>query len=385
MKKTAFAALLLGATTTTAHADGIEVDHRGVTLEEGPVTLNLGGRVHFDAAVFDDPATGDSSVTDADFRRARLEFSGRIAEVVRFRIDREFAGGSKGWRNLWLEIAPAENIELRGGNTVAPFSAEDLQSSNSLPFAERSLASALSPGYGLGGMASANGKHWSASLGWFTDALDNEDRRSAERGRGFVGRVTVLPVSHGKTRLHLGLGGEHRTFRTGEVLRLSADAGSILAPNAMTSGSLTDIRRLDGWNGEAGLSLGPVLVQGQVLGFALSRTGAPDLNFNGQTVQAAWLVTGGRYGYSRASGNFSGLQSKRGKMALEIALRYSRLDMADGAFDRGVGEAITGGANWYIGRNLRFMVDYTHSSVDFAGLTPDRTNDVGLARLQINY
>ncbi|WP_176399682.1 OprO/OprP family phosphate-selective porin [Novosphingobium sp. B 225] len=385
MKSIPLAALLLCAASTPALADGLDADERGLTLAQGDLTLKLGGRLHFDAVVFDDPAAVPTSISDAAFRRARLELSGRAGDAVRFRIDREFAGGSKGWRNVWLGIAPTDQIELRGGNMLVPFSAEDLQSSNSIPFAERSLASSLAPGYGLGGMAIVSGKRWTAAAGWFTDALDDEDGRAAERGRGFVGRVTALPVSQGRTRLHLGLAGERRTFSSGETWRLSADPGSALAPAVMASGTLRNLRHLSGWSAELGISHGPLLVQAQTLGTAVSRDLAPSLHFNGQTVQASWLVTGRGYDYARGTGNFSGAELRKGRFAAELAVRYSRLDLRDGAFDRGIGQAITGGANLYFGKNLRLMTDFTHTKVDFSGLTPDRASNVGVARMQVNF
>lgn len=385
MNKTAIIALMLATGTNAAHAEGLKADARGLTLEEGPLTLNLGGRLHVDGAVFDDAATGRSGVTDVAVRRARLELAGNIGDVVHFRIDREFAGGSKGWRNLWVGIEPIKNVEVRGGNMMAPFSAEDLQSSNSMPFAERSLASALAPGYGLGGTANASGKRWSVTAGWFTDALDNDEGRSVERGRGVVGRATVLAVSKGTTRLHLGAGAERRSFRATEALRFSADAGSKLAPGIMSSGTLRNIDHLSSWNAEAGLSFGPLLVQAQTMGQSIARTTAPTLKLNGQTLQAAWLLKGGRYGYVRASGNFSGPELRRGKGALELAARYSRLDLRDGVYDRGIGSAVTAGANWYFSRNIRLMADFTRTRVTFADGAPRRTNNVGLARLQISF
>lgn len=385
MRTLALGTLLVCASSAPAMADDVKFDEHGVTLKQGDVEINLGGRIHFDAAVFDDPATAVTGISQADFRRARLELSGKFGDVVRFRVDREFAGNSRGWRNVWLGISPTENIEVRGGNMMPPFSAEDLQSSNAMPFAERSLASNLAPGYGLGGMAGVNGKRWSAAAGWFTDALSGEDGRSAERGQGVVGRVTVLPVSQGSTKLHLALAGEHRTFNPVDIFRLSADPGSNLAPSIMSSGSLTNLKDLTGWNAEAAFSHGSLLIQGQITGNTISRELAPNLHFNGQTVQASWLLTGGDYDYSRSSGIFTGADLKNGKFAVEIAARYSRLDLNDGAFDRGVGQAFTGGANLYFGKNLRLMLDYTHTKVDFTGLTPGRTNNVGVARMQINF
>ena len=386
MKTTILAALLLSASATAAQADEVKANDKGITFEQGDFKLNIGGRLHVDAAVFDDPALAQTGLTDVAVRRARIEVSGEIGDVVKFRVDHEFAGNSKGWRNVWLAVTPTENTDIRGGNMIPPFSGEDLQSSNTIPFVERSLASSLAPGFGLGGKAGVNGKRWSINAGWFTDGLAADDGRQAERGRGVVGRVTVLPVSNGDTRLHLALAGEHRTFKLGEALGFSADPGSTLAPNVMSSGTLTNLDKLTAWNAEAGVSFGPLLVQAQALGMRLtSSVAAPDLHFNGQTVQASWMVTGEHQDYSRSTGNFLGPDLKRRGLAFELAARYSRLDLQDGLFDRGVGSAYTGAVNFYIWRNVRLSADFTHSKVDFTGLTPDRTNNVGVARFQIAF
>jgi phosphate-selective porin len=153
----------------------------------------------------------------------------------------------------------------------------------------------------------------------------------------------------------------------------------------MASGTLRNLTHLVGWNGEIGLSHGPLLIQAQALGTRASRDRGPNLHFSGQTLQASWLVTGGRYGYARTTGSFSGPELGQGKIAVELAARVSRLDLRDDAFDRGVGRAITGGANVYFGRNLRLMADYTRTRVRFAGTAPDRTNRVGVVRMQVNF
>ncbi|PKB14941.1 phosphate-selective porin OprO/OprP [Novosphingobium kunmingense] len=389
MKKTticvASLSTLVFAAAPAFAKDDVTVDDRGITLETGPIKLNIGGRIHVDAAVFDNPATGESRITDADFRRARVELSGQIGESVRFRVDREFAGNTAGWRNVWLQIEPVKNVVIRGGNFTVPFSSEDLQSSNTIPFAERSLASTLAPGFGLGGSLSAHGNRWSASAGYFTDALDSEDGRTAERGDGVAGRLTFLPVKSGGTMLHFGVAGEHRTFNATESIRFSADAGSKLAPTLMASGGIGDLDNLTAWTGEAAVSFGPVLVQGYATGVKIDRVLGSDLNFNGQTVQASWLITGGRYDYSESQGVFNGPRLRKGKGAVELAARYSRLGLTDGTIAGGDGRAITAGANWYLNRNLRVMVDYTDSHVDFPGIVPSIDNKVGVARLQVSF
>lgn len=382
----ALALIALGTTATPAMAgDGVKLDDKGVTLETGDLELNLGGRLHLDAAVFDDPVTGDAGVTDARVRRARLELSGRVGTVLRFRVDREFAGAAKGWRNVWASAEPVDGLEIKGGNMVVPFSGEDLQSSNSLPFAERSLASSLTPGLGLGGSVTASGKHWSLAAGYYTDALDNEDGQSAERGKGFVVRGSFAPVNRKDSTAYLAVAAERRTFDAVETMRFSADPGSALAPALMSSGGLAGIDHAWAFSGEAGVRFGSVMVQAQAVSLSLDRPLLGDLDFNGQTVTAAWLITGERYGFAEKGGYFSGPElSKRGS-AVELAVRYSRLDLRDGAFDRGIGRAASVGANWYIGRNLRLVADWTESRVRFAGGLPSRRNHVGVIRLQANF
>ncbi|MFM5883861.1 MAG: OprO/OprP family phosphate-selective porin [Novosphingobium sp.] len=383
-------AVLLAALSSPALADdgksdGLSADERGITLESGALELNLGGRLHLDAAVFDDPAAVQTGITDAAVRRARIELSGKIGKVIRFRVDREFAGNSKGWRNAWLSVEPVDGVEIKGGNFIVPFAMEDLQSSNTIPFAERSIATALTPGYGLGGAVTVNGKHWSASAGYVTDPLSNDEGRSVERGDGFVGRVTFAPLNASGRIVHFGIGGERRTFAATDAVRFSADAGSTLAPTLMSSGSLRGMDNLTAWTGEAAASFGPVLIIGHVNTVKLNRPLAGDVNFSGQTLQASWLITGGRYTYAEKQGVFGGPDFGKRKSALELAARYSRLDMDDGTVNRGIGRALSGGANWYFTRNIRVMANYTDSRVRFPGGAASLANKVGVLRLQLSY
>lgn len=366
-------------------SDGVKVDEKGITIGGGDFELNIGGRLHVDGVVFDDPATGQSNVTDVDARRARIEVSGKIAGLLRFSVGREFAGDSKGWRNVWASIEPMDNVELRGGNFIVPFNMEDMQSSNSIPFVERSLASTLTPGYGVGGAVTANGKNWSASVGYFTDPLDNDNGRSPERGKGVSGRATFAPVNSGGNLLHFAIAGEKRNFSATETLRFSGDAGSALAPTLMSTGALADLDGLTAYNAEIGGSFGAFQILGLSTWTDINRNTLSDLSFSGQTLQAAWLLTGGRYRYAEKGGVIGGPDFGRKDSGIEVAARYSRLDLDDAAVQRGKGRALSLGANWYINRNFRVMAGYTNSKVNFSSGAASLKNDVGVARFQVNF
>ncbi|MES2301453.1 MAG: porin, partial [Pseudomonadota bacterium] len=221
---------------------------------------------------------------------------------------------------------------------------------------------------------------------YFTDALANDEGRTTERGKGVVGRVTFAPVKSHEMVLHLGLGGERRTFSANERVRFTADPGSVFAPNVMSTGTLGALDTLTAWNGEAAISFGPVLIQGQAIALQLHRSPLADRRFNGQTVSAGWIVTGQRHDYSASSGVFGGPdRDKRGRSAFEIAARYSRLDLVDGTFDRGIGRALSASAIWTLSTNLRLLATYTDNRVHFPSGGLPVTNRVGVLRAQLSF
>lgn len=372
------AALAPGAPARAA--DVLSMDEQGLTFEAHDVKLTLGGRVHVDAVNYEDPQDDSSTV---DFRRARLDLSGSVGRNFRFRAERELAHGG-GWRNLWAAYRPAPPVELRAGNFNVPFSLEELQSSDRIPFLERSLVSSLSPSMGLGAAASYSGRRWTASAGYFGDALGTDPEASQSRGEGWVARVTALPISEGDRFVHVGGALERRTFDPGDTARFRAGPGAAFTPRLLSTGTLRNPDSLASLGGEAAVSMGRVLLQGQYVTTRLSRDDAPSLRLDAWYAQAGWLVVGRRYGYSARSGAPSGPQLRRNP-AVELAARYSRADFNDGAFSRGVGETVTIGANLYISPNVRLMADYIHAETHDFGRRDDESADIAAVRAQISY
>lgn len=381
--------LLVGGTALVAlcapaHArDGVKTGGDGLTLTaaDGAFELTLGGRLHLDALAYDGDA---SDFQDADVRRARIELSGKIADIIRFRIDREFAGND-GWRNVWASVRPIDELEITAGNFTVPFAMEDMQSSNRIPLMERSLTNALAPGFSLGAGFEYSRRHWTLAAGYFSDPLDNEDDQSDERGQGFAGRATLAPINRSGKLVHIGAAIERRSFGDGDIARFQTNPGSALAPTLLGTGGIADPEDLTNLGGEVALSRGPVLLQGQYIATELTRTANPTLNFDGWHVQAAWLVTGGRYGYSRRSGVVTGADLRRGKGAFELAARYSTLDLDDDGFARGHGRSITLGANWYVNENVRLMANYVRSEAQDVGGQPDREGNLVAGRFQVSF
>jgi phosphate-selective porin OprO and OprP len=143
---------------------------------------------------------------------------------------------------------------------------------------------------------------------------------------------------------------------------------------------------------EAAGNLGPVFVQGEYFWFDVDRrlfpvqpasssagvasvTG-PNLHFNGGYVEASWTMTGETRTYNNAAAAYNGVVpanpfswSKGGWGAWEIAGRYSVIDLNDqlgfaGGASGGKQTIWAAGLNWYVNRNIRFMLDYLHGTIE---------------------
>lgn len=367
---------------TLVHADdGVEADFGGLSVKTGDLEMNLGGRLHLDATVFD---IGFDSVTETDVRRARVEFSAKYGDVVQVRVDREFAQAD-GWRNLWVGITPAEGFEVRGGNQIVPFSMEDMGSSNMMALAERSLANTLSPAFGLGGMARYHSKNFTIAGGYFTDALDDEVGQSRVRGDGFTVRTTFAPVTSRKGYLHFGAAYENRSYNVTEPPRFTAISASSLAPSLLRTGALNGATGFDAYNAEFAYARGSVQVQAQYIGATVSRAGLTDLNYASWYVQSSLMVTGEKHGYSRSTGTPLGPRIGKKGGAIELAGRYSELDLDDDSLDRGRASIANIGATWYLNQNIRVLANYARTKTDGSLLVPDTSGNLGVVRFQVAF
>jgi phosphate-selective porin OprO and OprP len=378
----AISALSLCFTAGAAEArEGLHFGSTGITYEAPNFEFNLGGRLHLDAARVDDGAT---STDDTEVRRARLELSMRFFDDWRFRLDREFTKGG-GWRNVWLSYDMNDRFSVKAGNFIAPFSMEDVGSSNESMFMERSLTQALAPGFGVGVAATYRGEHFTVSGGYFGDAIDAEDNIQASKGRGFDVRGTWSPIERRSQVLHFGVGFDRREFQSGDTRLISSKPEASLAPTLVTTGTIANPDTTTSYNVEAAYSVGPVLFQGQYISTDLRPTVGPSIKLNGYYAQVGWVVTGERHRYSSA-GVFTGPHPEGAWGALEVAARYSNLDLSEGpAASRGEARDGTAGVTWYLNDNLRFMANYVHSELNAVTPAFDRDVDVVEGRVQIDF
>ncbi|HEY5657584.1 MAG TPA: porin [Myxococcota bacterium] len=365
-------AALVGLLPLAAASEGFEVGSKGIryTTPDGSHELRLGGRFHLDGYIYDADAPADARIDalddDVDVRRLRAYLSGKHFDGdFRFKVEGEMAPDRVGWRNVWGAYRGIDDVEFKVGNYIAPVGFEDLLSSNDHTFMERSLASALAPGFLAGGSAGAWGRHWSVSVGGFTDPLGGDDiEKRKSHGLSAVGRVTFAPWRKKRQLLHLGGSFEWRDVDSDSAFRLRTRPESGGADRLVDTGNLFGVDRSLTFGLEAAAVLGPWSLQGEYLRAHLERSFAPNPAFQGGYVQLSWFATGESRRYSSRRAVFRSVEPRSRWGALELALRYSALDLVDEDVVGGKEQNVTFGLNWYLNRNLRMMFNFVQVDAD---------------------
>ena len=271
-----------------------------------------------------------------------------------------------------LDIPLPADLMLSVGKQKEPISMERLTGLALLPMQERSaVADALLPARNHGLVLSGTAGEWFTwAVGAFNNWIDSGESFS-DTSSQLVGRVTWVPaVSEDESNLlHLGLGLRHsdakqpvraRTEPEFNNAPLYVDTGPLSADDVMT------------YNLEAYWRKGPWWVGFEYLGSDVESPESGDPYFSGYHLTGSWAVTGETRAYRKRSGTFDPLPVARpvnqgGWGALEIAFRYSRLDLTDGTVDGGEMDILSLGLNWWLTRWAQFGVNYRYISLDRFG------------------
>ena len=285
-----------------------------------------------------------------------------------------------------LDIPLPADLMLSVGKQKEPISMERLMGLAYLPMQERSaVADALLPARNHGVVVSGTAGEWFTwAAGAFNNWIDSGESFS-DTSNQLVGRVTWVPaVSEDESNLlHLGLGLRHsdakqslRAFTKPEFNNapLYVDTEPLSADDVMT------------YNLEAYWRKGPWWVGFEYLGSNVDSPESGNPTFSGYHLTGSWAVTGETRAYRKRSGTFDPLPVSKpvnqgGWGALELAARYSSLDLTDGAVDGGEMDILSLGINWWFSRSTTFSLNYRHISLDREGL---QGNSSGLnARIQL--
>ncbi len=354
------ALLVFPLVAATSYAENSLKDATSFESEDGNFTFKLKGRIHADAVYPDDDVT---ELDDSEkLRRLRAGFSGTVMEdwTYSYSYDTESNVGFR-IKGAHIGYKGFDKVKISAGNLQQPFSLEELTSSNYIPFMERSLANTFAPSFGLGLLVKTWGDHWSFAGGYFDDNL--ADRHNNNEGsQSFAARVTVNPIDKSKFKVHLGASTVFRNIGSSQTVSYGARPdGSRSDIKILSTGTLNDVDDTQTYGLEAALIKGPWLLQGEVMRMELDRKTHADPTFDGGYIQGSWIITGEKHQYSGKNGTFKQIKPKSPYGAVEVAVRYSTVDLEDKTVTGGEGDNLTIGINWHINRNIRLMANYVQA------------------------
>ena len=348
--------------------------------------LKIGGRIQQDWGWFtEDKEIRDTigdQVDGAEFRRARISLSGTIYNNIDFKMEYDFAGGGRpSFTDVFVELKEIPVAgNFRAGHFKEPFSLEELTSSNYITFMERSLPNVFAPARNTGMMLhnTLADKRMTWAAGVFRNANDfgdSEGNETTEGGYSFSGRLTGLPwyEEEGRKLLHTGIGYSYQNaFENKIQYRQRPEMG--MADRFVDTGAIkAEAAHLFG--PELALVYGPFSLQTEYIftNVDLEDGGGSDPEFSGFYVYGSYFLTGENRRYSTKSGSFDMVKPKKNFKwgeslgAIELAARYSELDLADEDISGGRLQDTTVGVNWYLNPNMRIMLNYVHSEADVSG------------------
>ncbi len=205
------------------------------------------------------------------------------------------------------------------------------------------------------------------NVGWYTDVL-SEGQSFSSYDQQFVARVAWLPIMEEKgTLLHVGLAGRYGLVNN-RTLRLRSRPEFNVAPYFVDTEPLA---ARDSRMGQLEVYYrpGPLLLGLEYFVQGVGATEQPDPLFHGGDLTVSWLLTGETRSYNTRGGYFLGITPERtvfegGPGAWDAVLRFSFIDLDDGAIRGGTFWRLTPMVNWYLSDNIRLELAYGVGQLD---------------------
>ena len=332
------------------------------TSEDGSYQMKIDGRIMLDTGFVD--ADENDIKSETEFRRARLAFKTSYDNTWTGEFDIDFSGNESEIKDMWLAYVGIPNVTLKVGNHKPFFSMAETTTSRWYTFLEVPM---VVDTFGTGRRVGISASYWQDRyfVGGtvFGDevGVNNADEETSE-SYGVAMRGVYRPwlVDGGKRFIHLG-------FNLISHAPQSDDENEIKF-NARNESRVADYKFLDtGKMGEVdntttyGLELAGKydrwMLQAEYMNTEVNRdSGEPDYEADGFYVEGSYFLVGTGRSYNLDDGEFGPVLPSGEYGDLELALRFSTLDLNDESADiyGGSADSWTIGLNWYAHTNVVF-------------------------------
>ena len=299
------------------------------------------------------------------WRRARLYLDGLFAEHFEFKLQYDFAAGNPphlkdayiGLRNLRFPFIP---LDVRAGRFRAPLSLEGYTGANNTTFLERGLITTFLPSRNTGIMF--HGDSLKHRIRWNVAFVQEEDDFGIDISRNAALTARFASAFRPKNHLlHVGFDYSRRNADADGTLRFLERPEAHLAPQFVDTGAFP-AKSVQHGMVEGAFVRGPLSIQGEYVRAFVEATDADDPEFYALYVFVSYFITGETRPYNTERGSFVRPRPKndfwgssKGTGAFEIAFRFSRADLTDGAIDGGELNDFAATFNWYPTHETRVM------------------------------
>lgn len=365
MKKI-FIIVLLGASASTAVSTA--------TGAETSLPLKIGGQLMIDTGWIGGSPALEANIgamgNGAEFRRARISMENIFYDDYLMKAEFDFAGGSVNFKDVYIGLQNIPYLgKIRVGHFKEAVGLEELTSSKWITFLERGLPTVFTPARNLGFLFdhAPMSQRITWGIGLFKEAGDSGNV-SDDDGLHATGRFTALPwyEESGTKMLHLGLSFSHQEIGNGVSVTLKEKPELHFAPYVVTTGALSP-NRVDLIGLEQAWIVGPASLQTEWISSRLSFSRADAAWLHSGYTQISCFLTGEHRNYKKSWGVFDQVTPRRsflkegGPGAWEIAARFSFADLNNASAQGGNLRDGTGGINWYLLRNVRWMLNYIYA------------------------
>jgi phosphate-selective porin OprO and OprP len=344
-------------------------------------TFHPRGTFQIDYAAYHSRAGGYDYSNGTDIRRGRIGFDGTAWKVWRYRIEAELVKNSVNLLDAYIQYTGFKNVVLTVGQHKAPFGLEANSTDALNEFLERGMFTNAFGAVGaerrVGASIAYSTPKITATVGIF-GAGEGVQRNATTPDEAYSvnGRVTYEPINDAGRVVHAGVSAFHVSQIAANSITLGDRPGTrvdngliesvVLGPVTTGTAQTKGVRDATYWGTEGAVVFGPFSAQGEYGHLNVNRYGtARSGNFDGYYLFGTFFLTGESHGYKgglidrvKPFNDFNPAAGHWG--AFEIAARYDRMDLTDHAISplSHLASSWTGGLNWYLNPNTRFIFNY---------------------------
>ncbi len=340
--------------------------------------LKFDGRIMYDTGFVS--SDKNDFVENNEIRRARFGIKTKFSNKWAGEFDLDFTGNEAKIKDLWMSYIGLENFEFKVGNHKPFFSVAEMTTSRWATFMETSMitdASASGRRLGLSGSYQKNDVFFGLSVFGDGIGVNNRDPEGDESEPGvhekynYSFRALYRPfVNKDASKLfHIGVNYLHLKPESDDDSKLRLRVGlesNVFDYEPLNTGKIKNISEQTSKGIEFVGRYNKYMVQAEYMTNTLNslESGSSAIDSDGFYIETSYMIFGSGRNYNLFDGEFGPVYPEYYSGNLELALRYSTIDLNDGDVLGGSADNITIALNWYAHTNIVIRLNHTVANLD---------------------